>query len=170
MTCLVYRDGAMAADSRVLDLWTPCGDVPKIGKRKGPGGTLLFGAAGESSYVQIFNDWVRSKAFDTWLAEGGKGAYCDMGRPERPDKETNGYVIMPDGTCLRFESGAPVYAMRAPFYAWGSGTWAALGALHMGATAAQAVEAAGKCDIGTGPLAAILYSDDRPDWHALKAA
>ncbi|AXQ68353.1 peptidase HslV family [Caulobacter phage CcrBL10] len=168
MTCIVYRDGALAADARVLDLWTPCGDVPKIGKRTGPGGTLLFGAAGESSYVQIFLDWVKSEQFDEWLADGGKGAYCDMGRPEKPDKETNGYVILPDGTCLRFESGAPAYVMRAPFYAFGSGTWSALGALHMGATAAQAVEIAAKCDIGTGPLASVLYADDREDWHAPK--
>lgn len=165
MTCLVYRDGVLAADARVLDLWTPCGDVPKIGRRVGKNGVLLFGAAGESSYVQIFNDWVRSWKFDEWLANGGSDPYCDMGRPEKPEKETNGFIVLPDGSCLRFESGAPPYRINGPFYAFGSGTWVALGALAMGATAPEAVEAAHQYDIGTGALASVLYADDREPWR-----
>jgi hypothetical protein len=150
VTCIVYRDGVLAADTRVLDCWTSAGNSIKIAKR----GPLLAGATGESSITRVFLDWFRSEAFLEWLKIGG-GPYCDMMIPGR-DKETTGFVVLPDDSLLRFENGNPPYRVRSPFYAFGSGSWVALGALDRGATAVEAVEVAGRWDIGTGPVGMVL--------------
>lgn len=154
MTCLVFRDGVLAADVRSLDIWTPAGDCPKIGKR----GKLLYGAAGETAFVQVFIDWVSGPDFITWLESDGKDPYPMLAKPEK-DRDTNGFVILPDNSILRFESGCPPYRMTAPFFAFGTGNWIALGAMEAGADAVKALQAAQKWDVGTGDVFMVLTRD-----------
>lgn len=158
MTCLAYKDGVLAADSQTLDVWTPAGSCPKIAKR----GRLLAGGAGEAAYVKVFLDWFKSEEFDEWLASNGKLDYPQLGRPEK-DRETNGFIILPDDSCLRFESGAPPYRLTGPFFAWGSGNWVAVGAMAAGASADEAIRIAHQWDAGTGPLSTVLRRDDADD-------
>ncbi len=154
MTCITFRDGVAAADGRVLDLWTPAGSSPKIARR----GRLIFGAVGESAYVRVFNDWVRSEAFNSWL--DGSSERPDLVRADKSDRETNGVLFLPDNSCIRFECNSPPYRVRAPYFAFGTGAPTALGAMFAGADAATAVRAASLWDIGTGPLETVLRMDE----------
>lgn len=76
-----------------------------------------------------------------WLAKPGI----------EPAPSLDGTVIhvMPDGT-VRYTFGDGWITMDGPFEAWGSGLPAALGAMHAGASALEAVKIAGLVDVYTG--------------------
>ncbi|UTU08031.1 putative NTN hydrolase domain protein [Caulobacter phage C1] len=155
MTCIVYRDGVLACDSWVLDIWTKIGQFPKIAKRETRDGAILFAASGNSGHCKTFLDWGRGDGFADWVS----GQYEPPSLGEG-DNTATGMVFMPDGSCVRFDAGLPPYALQGPFFAIGSGSWVALGALEAGATAEQAVEAAIKWDVGTnGPVRSLRHRD-----------
>ncbi|AXQ69376.1 peptidase HslV family [Caulobacter phage CcrBL9] len=157
MTCIVYRDGVLVADSWVLDVWTKIGRFPKIAKREGAHGTILLAASGDSGYSKNFLDWGRGPGLLDWIKKGDE---VHEGIPNlgEGDRTANGMLIMPDGSCIRFDPGSLPYVIKAPFYAMGSGCWVALGALEAGATAEEAVLAAEKWDVGTnGPLITLRH-------------
>lgn len=131
MTTITYRDGVLAADSRSSGsgfIYSDSGQ--KFWKL--PDGRLAAGS-GELAEVETF---VR------WLSGGAK--------KERP-KLPNSRVVVAEKSGIRhvFE-GDGDFTDRSKFSAWGSGAPAALGAMHMGADAIQAVEIASKIDPFTG--------------------
>lgn len=70
----------------------------------------------------------------------------------------NGFVITPDGIILVWGDHGP-WRVDRPYYALGSGSAVALGAMQCGATAEQAVEAAIALDIYSGGPVRVLKQE-----------
>lgn len=131
MTTIAYRDGTLAADTGVCTNNGGC--VAYMSKiAKGPDGTV-GGASGRGVFGHAFLAWVRS---------GRHGA------PPEAKEGDRGIVVTPDGLIHAYEDGGTV-TLRGPYFAIGSGTSEALGAMFAGATAEQAVRAAIAHDDGT---------------------
>lgn len=143
MTTIAYRNGVIAADSRTT-LETEGGGArmflcEKLFRKTSgiTGETVIIATAGESSPGMVFVDWFGS----------GKDA---------PD---NFIIGEADFTCLvlqkdglwEYDAWCRGVKILDEFYAIGSGAKAALGALHMGASAVKAVEVACKIDHYSGP-------------------
>jgi hypothetical protein len=141
MTTIAYRDGVLAADRRaMIGDWVTVGRVSKIAR--GPDGSL-FAATGDLAVAARFRRWV----------EGGRaGDAPETGRDSRC------IVVEPDGRVLVFESDT-FFVGDGPFHAWGSGFPAALAAMHMGASAARAIEIAALLDPATGGGVDVLLLD-----------
>lgn len=132
MTTLAYRDGVLAADTR----GTRCGYIlpghlKKIGKTKVG---CLVGIAG-----------VISKAMPCFqaLMDGADAV-------EAPKEDCTIMMITPKGKVVIFEEGAAHKVHKAPFFAIGSGMAVALGAMHAGASAVEAVRIATLVDNDSG--------------------
>lgn len=146
MTTIVYRDGMMAADSQTT-ISTDAGGARKFRCEKlyrSKDGKAIIGTAGESFPALKFVRW--------------------YGSGKKPPKELAGT----DFTCLVLTSSGLVEydghcepdPVLEPFYAVGSGAKAALGALHMGATAEQAVEIACRIDPYSSPPIVTMRLED----------
>lgn len=136
MTCIAYRDGVMACDTKCGYGPTPFGDLCKISRRRNGD---LAGAAGEALYNHKFQQW--------FLKNRGKPPSARR----NPDnmEET---LIVPAGwhnACLSVEDRELV-VFNGPHFAIGSGRRVAMGALHAGASAIEAVKAAIAYDEGCG--------------------
>ncbi len=137
MTTIAYRDGVLAADQLAT---TPGGlrgaMVVKIRRITG-GRVALCGKFGAACAVA------------DWLAKGREG--------DIPKHDDNGVIWIPDeGEATIIEQGCEEPLGEAPFHAWGSGREVAMGAMWMGATAVQAVEAAIALDTGSGGEITVL--------------
>lgn len=132
MTTIVYAGGVLAADRRVTLGDTIVGDT----YRKvfvTPDG-FLGAWAGSVASGHAFAEW----------ASGSRDT-------EPPRGQYSGILIGPKGKVYEFEEGRPMpNPRRAKFYTWGSGSPAALGALHAGADARKAVLIAQKIDSASG--------------------
>src|ERR1700723_102109 len=131
MTTIVYRDGVLAADTRgEHGGWISPTRFSKI-TRLDDG--RLVAISGNYNY------WTK---FLTWLLDPIK---------DQPDlkEEATAIVITPNGEVRRYEQTS-YHVVDAPFVALGSGAPPALGALHAGATALEAVRIAGLVDPYTG--------------------
>jgi ATP-dependent protease HslVU (ClpYQ) peptidase subunit len=139
MTTIAFRDGIMAADTQETagESQMRCKKIFRATSPKGR--RVLIGTAGGSFAGMIYVDHFKS----------GK---------ERPitidymDIEEDFHNLIWDGTNL-FEVNwlwRPIKVPRPKFFAIGSGAPAALGAMHMGASAKEAVNVAKKIDIYTG--------------------
>lgn len=122
MTTIAYRDGVLASDSRatINGYVRPQRDVKLF--RRGDGGVAAM--TGESGGCFRLLKWI----------DGDRAK-------DQPDGDFRVILLHVDGRLEVFEGGGS-YPLECEFNAWGSGMSAALGALHMGATAGQAVEAA----------------------------
>lgn len=151
MTCIVFRDGVIASDSKIISRsWTAIGGFDKVGKRELDGKVYLYGATGETAYAGKFHRWMQSDAFAEFIKTGEGHPNLE---PAARDEQCTGLIFTPEGDCIRIEGNYPVYTVKAPYFAFGTGDATALGALFMGATAQQAVEAACEHDILTnGPV------------------
>lgn len=127
MTVIAYRDGILAADSKIVEDDVNCGEVEKIVKC--PDGSLA-GACGNYSYLCDFLEWAKMEDRDEYDPPKWIDRDCDYG-----------LLILPNGEahCYYYKSHK-VWVNK--FIAMGSGQSVALGAFYMGATAEQAVEAA----------------------------
>lgn len=143
MTTIAYRDGILAADSRVTygeDSGARIHTCKKLYRKTVTQGKksfdVIIATAGESSPGLLFVDWYGSgkPIPDTFLHLGGD-FLC--------------LVLTPSGL---FEYD--VYCRGEPvsddFYAIGSGAKAALGAMHCGKSAIEAVRIAARIDPYTG--------------------
>jgi hypothetical protein len=131
MTTVAYRAGVLAADTRgTINGWiTPAADRKVF--KLADGRLLGFTGSFERAYP-----------FKEWLEGGGKG--------DKPDlSDSRAIVIQKRGPRLIYE-GAGWYEEESPFGAWGSGMPAALAALHMGASAIEAVKIAMLVDNNSG--------------------
>jgi ATP-dependent protease HslVU (ClpYQ) peptidase subunit len=130
VTTIVYRDGVLAADTRVsFSDWIKPERLCKIERL--PGGRL-FAAAGDHAIWGKLLRWFRDPHGE---------------RPEIPDCDA--LVVLPDGT-VEYYCGAGFRLIQGPFVAIGSGSPVALGALYAGADAEQAVRIAMRVDPYTG--------------------
>lgn len=146
MTIIAYKDGVIASDSQAASRgWLVVGEFEKIGRREvycdGVIGSdkpdvYLYGSSGEAAYQAKFNRWMQSEAFEVWLKTREGGPEIE---PDGKDDVCMALLIMPDGSCVRFEGNYPWYVVNAPFYVLGSGEIMAVGALAANATAEEAV-------------------------------
>jgi 20S proteasome alpha/beta subunit len=145
VTTIVYRDGVIAADTRVSfgnDGWIKPERIGKITPL--PDGSF-FAAAG--------NQGVWGKLLRWFLEPQGE-------RPDVPDCDV--LVVRRDGT-VEYFCDAGFRLIKGPFVAIGSGAPPALGALHAGADAETAVRIAMLVDPYTGgEVDVVRLLDARP--------
>lgn len=144
MTTIVYRNGILAADSRAYaGSKTPVGTKRKI--RRLEDGSL-FGCS--SSRVGQPENIARM------VQEHG------VGKTFEKDVPAQVIVIQPDGAIYLFNDGDSFSGpIQSEFLAIGSGEEFATGALLNGASAAQAVEIAIRCDPWSdGPILTLMLN------------
>lgn len=149
MTTIVVRDGIMACDSQEGigsegggdRAYYACSKIYPV-YDENEKLTHLIGCSGDSDGAPLFIDW-----------------YCDFYQTDFCDKQilkrmyefdTDALILHADGTIETGSSYGIVHECNEKFYAIGSGTKCALAAMHMGATAEEAVEIAKKIDPYTG--------------------
>lgn len=147
MTTIVYRDGVMAADSCETIEEESAGDhVRKCAKLFRYDGYLI-GLQGESTPGMVFLNWFTG-------FKGMPGVHTK--RPDElvdSDADFTALVVTPRGQVFEFDRWCIATRRYGGFHAVGSGVKAALGALHMGASAPAAVRIAAKIDPYTrGPV------------------
>ncbi len=149
MTTLVFRDGVLAADSRCTNNdWIASGAIRKV--RRLADGTLL-------GFCGTLPDVSR-------LAEA-----LEAGKDDLPEIDGKVVVIRPSGAIRVYEDKGWFDLDPAPFHAWGSGMPPALGALHMGASAEQAVRIACLVDSGSGgPVRSVRLGKPKPEPEPLR--
>lgn len=132
MTVIAYRDGILAADSRVTDTHgLITGTVRKIGRH----GDLRWAWCGDHGNARRLLDWVLGKRKD-----------------KQPEFKSGSVIIIPDdGPATVYGQGTSWPVPDREFHAWGSGGMIALGAMAMGAGATEACEAACRFDVDCGP-------------------
>lgn len=145
MSTVVYRDGVLAADRQVTDDNRCLGEVRKIFKGK----DCLIGTTGAYSDAMAFVKW----------AEKG---FPPKEKPESV-RDVEAIVVRRDGSY--YVTTAPLWIeepIGSDFYASGSGSSIAIGALAMGATSVEAVQIAMQYDVYTGKGLDVLTLDDIP--------
>ncbi|RUW57184.1 hypothetical protein [Mesorhizobium sp. M8A.F.Ca.ET.021.01.1.1] len=155
MTVLVYRDGVLASDSQLIRRnWHVLGSAEKIARVEVDGQAYLVGGTGEAPYVSKFIRWCRSADFPKFLKnEEFTSPHIE---PTGKDDNCTGFVIKPDGICIRFEGDDPPYEVTAEWHVFGSGDQFAVGALEMKATAEEACAVAIKQDLlSAGPMQVV---------------
>lgn len=137
MTTIAYRAGVLAADSRVSITTEGGGDrFFDRSKKLIRKGNAIIALAGESSPGMVFAAWYGSgKKPPSRLIDGGA--------------DFTALVLTPKGL-FEYDAYCEPERVDEEFYAIGSGAKAALGAMHMGASAIQAIEIAMKIDPSTG--------------------
>ena len=129
MTTIAYRDGVMASDS---GCWHGDALHPWAQKLlRGPDGTL-YGGLGSAAAVNTFFEWV----------EGG--SVGPMPTPTRLDDDRSTFqvlIVPPSGRAKALNHDGYEH-FGGPYVAVGAGAPTVYGALFMGATAEQAIEAA----------------------------
>lgn len=135
MTVIVFDGKTLAADKSAS-----CGGVVQsVTKIQRHGDELLACTGNLSIGLELF-DWYKRGALPS--------TYPPANRDE--DKGASLIVVGAGGMVRKYESSPFPIEFNGAFSAFGSGAATALGAMHMGATAKQAVEAAIKWDAGCG--------------------
>lgn len=128
MTTIVYRDDILAADSR-----GSCSGWIQPGKE-----TKLFRLS-DGRAAGVTGQWAVARKLLSWVESDQS--------TDQPDGDAR--VIAVGKKIEVFEDGHS-YIENAKFMAWGSGMPPALGALHAGASAVEAVRIASLVDPSTG--------------------
>ena len=148
MTTIVYKNGILAADTRetVNNVARRCSKLFKSGKD-------IIATAGDSYSGMVFVNW--------WMA----------GAREEDKPDLTNLDFEEDFECLVWTKGKLWSVNRLfelveinlddhPYYAVGSGSNVALGALAMGASAKRAVEIACEYDVFTGLPVEVRHCKD----------
>jgi 20S proteasome alpha/beta subunit len=140
MTTVVYRDGVLASDSRVMNAgWVNTAAVPKVWREE------------DGSLFAVTGDYAMAVKVMKSIIAGGDGD--GLGESARVIR------VASNGEVTVFEEGGSFPVSGADFYAWGSGFPVALGALHMGASAEEAVRIAALVDPNTGGAVVSVRHD-----------
>jgi hypothetical protein len=137
MTTIVFRDGYLAADSRAYS-----GDREPMGLK-----SKLFdlpdgGAVGISTSHVGF-----SERFAKWLRDGAD----EKDFPFSGEPSLTALMINGAGEVFYFkDSPYPTGPLKAAFFAIGTGSDYAMGAMEQGASAIDAIHVAKKLDVWTG--------------------
>lgn len=128
MTIVTVRDGVIASDSMI-------------------GNELVFGYVDkifpvkignwDCGYIGVAGDYVEIKKFVGRLT----GGELEMPVPEPSDKGTE-FIWLDANGVVNYSDGNAWFEIQSPCHAIGSGLEIALGAMHAGANAEQAVKAA----------------------------
>ena len=128
MTTIAVRGAEMAADTQCTSDYI--GRVRKIHRM--PDGTLVGGAGVQAAVFAAI----------AWLYAGRQG--------EAPDIDNSDLLFLrPDGSIWLANGRWPEFPVMGDSYAIGSGSTAAMVAMHLGKTAAQAVRIACQFDEST---------------------
>lgn len=155
MTTVAYRDGIIAADT--MGSWS--GDVsygvPKLAKTN----RFLLGFCGSLPFVHPMYEWI--------LEKGDLPLFDFYKQPPPFDAGDSGVTVLVvpiDGSDLWYfmedGHGAPLYGKK--YEAIGAGGRFAIGAMHAGASAVRAVQAAIDHDELTGGNVVSLSIEDEP--------
>ena len=154
MTTIAYRDNVLAADSQVTIESEAGGSrtftCEKLYRRSIAGVDTIIGLAGGSTDGLVFLDWLESgeRAPSHRLIEGGADFTA---------------LVLDAKGLWEYDQWCRKERVVRRFYAVGSGSKAALGALHMGADARRAVQVACKIDTySLGPVKVMALKGTKP--------
>lgn len=148
MTTIAYKDGVLAADTGVSSDGARVGYITKIARRSDQ---YLAGASGDATYA-----W----GFLQWFLNG-----CDGDPPKGTETERSfdrGVIFSANGAIQIYEPQG-THEMRCDFYAMGSGSPEARGAMWAGASAEESIRAAIALDSYTFGDITVLRHEDRKD-------
>jgi ATP-dependent protease HslVU (ClpYQ) peptidase subunit len=154
VTTIVYRDGILAADTQVtrtngiID-----GNSHKI-FRLGCGGVI--GLAGRLSLFSTIKDIVKAKGEGFEIAQEDADRYIQHNK----DENIEALIISKDGKIFNLENDMSIFAIDCDYAAIGTGALIALGALSVGASAIQAIDAAKRHDAFTGGYTEVFNLSD----------
>lgn len=146
MTTIAYRDGIMAADSRICQGSAILGDVKKCWAHEGK----IYAVSGTFPKLLAVQQYIESGGRDGAealpITDGDDGSEACVIMAE-----TSGIFIY-EAVLRRPGGGVSVSwaPLDAPFHAVGSGAAYAIGAMAQGATAEEAVAIACRFDIYSG--------------------
>ncbi len=143
MTTIVFRDGALAADSRAYS-----GDKIGIGSKtkihRLEDGSLVGCATTEVGFSERFVAWLKAGKPDDFVV------------PNEIDFQA--LHVQPDGGVFYYHNSYfPTGPLEAEFFAIGSGAQFALGAMQMGAGAIVALEVACELDLWSDLPLMVLH-------------
>jgi len=142
MTTIAWDGVTLAADTLITENGLRVGKTQKVWRVNG----VLFGVSGGAEHLAEFRSWV---------AAGMAG--------DRPAMKTGDNcaqaVVIHDGRVLSLMSGG-WDVMTSPFYAIGTGSPVAMGAMALGHTAEEAVRAAIALDVYSGGDVTALRQED----------
>lgn len=133
MTTIAFRDGTLASDSQMTGDFKEF-NTQKIFRKKVGKKTYVLAGAGEYEQLRRF----------IHNFKGVKSQFND------PVKLKSNEMLIWDGVKLWYVYDEFPVEVTLDYYAIGSGANIAMGAMFMGATAEEAVEAAIALDIGSG--------------------
>jgi ATP-dependent HslUV protease subunit HslV len=148
VTTIAYKNGILAADTRACAGDNIIGSAKKIARNNNGD---LAGAAGLAPYSYAFLKWFTG---------------MESGPPPKATRDDDNFDR---GVIFRKAGGIEIYEpdgmfkMTAPYYALGSGRPEALGAMHAGASAFKAIQAAIAHDTNTGGDIDVLSHDNQPE-------
>lgn len=130
MTVIAYRDGVMASDTGCWIGDASHGWADKLARASD--GTL-YGVAGSAAQGEGFLEWVRA------------GSPGKSPKPDAVGERDSSFIVLialPDGTIEVLTAYGRERFRGAPYFSIGAASSVAFGALHAGATAVGAIEAA----------------------------
>jgi 20S proteasome alpha/beta subunit len=146
MTTIAWRDGILAADSRsMVGGWIEPHWVQKIFRMP------------DSRLVAITGNQAEARKLVNWLRERDRQDHADQ-----PTGDCRAIVMHTDKRVQVYEDGCSYFATGS-IGAYGSGAPAALGALHAGATAEEAIRIAALLDPNTGGHVTWAKAGNSPD-------
>lgn len=146
MTTIAYRDGLLVADSRISAESYLVGASSKMVEL--PGGHV-FASAGTTRVNQLLA-YRLGRLKEALEIEAGASLPLEMEADLSRDS-WSGILVRADGVLFELEGCMSLTRIDAPFYAFGSGQYLALGAMAKGADALEAVRIAAEFDLFTGP-------------------
>jgi len=154
LSTIAYFNGIIAGDTQLTVAGQCTFGVEKVGRTK----NFLFGYAGSLAGMPRMYDWVRKMEL-AWEIEGWHFA-----TPPENMGEMNATVMLVDrgGKVWILTEDGGLQQIHTDSYAIGSGEAYALGALHVGADAVDAVGAATRWDINSGGLILQASFSDAP--------
>ena len=147
MTIIAYRDGVMAADMQASKGDSKMGTVRKIGRNTAGD---LAGVAGDAA---------RAAAFLRWFEKGEEGPQPTLIWEKDGGSFDRALIVRKAGEPYEIYEPSGMFLMYAAYTAIGSGTPEAMGAMHHGATAEEAVAAAIAHDVHCGGDTTVLTHD-----------
>lgn len=143
MSVVVYRNGVMAADSRAYGGRGQCSPGTKVKAHRLEDGTRVGVVSACPGQPEKFVAWLRA------------GGVAEEWSGDKPDLRA--LVVRPNGDVFLYEDSPwPSGPIRCDYYAIGSGSDFALGAIFMGADAVEAVRAACLFDTNSGGPVTVL--------------
>ena len=135
MTVIAWEGKTLAADRQA----TTGSTKQSVKKIYATGGKLL-GLTGDISVGMEMIDWYTAGADPKLYPQSNRN----------PSEGCSLIVVSPSGRVEKYESTPHAFEIQGPFAAFGNGADAALAVMHMGGTAARAVEIASQVCSGCG--------------------